>query len=438
MPFYQETRTMKGAVIGTIMPWTGAVSNIPKGWIICDGSQPPANEYPLLVQTIGDSYNGGSTNLGGGFPAYTGNFTLPNLVSGKMLMDIEETYFGALTDVRDNDPFAGNLIKPYIGTNTDNGINVSWNNVNTDVIFSLNERNGYSGNIAGNKIIDGEGEKSIFIGGRKLGHTHIRGHSHSGIFESLSGAMGTGAAGPGARQPGKGVIPYDNITGTFNYAAFDQAPAIAGSRFDDGEIDKMRVGISRWTKDGVELASNDNWGSFGSFTGFGSGDEGKTVMRCNSENPPTNLSPQKVAGTSLALKVNYSQQVLGNISGSTGGVNSVPFAQGGGNTIIPEGVTNYYDDVPAAGNYGLLLSNPGSSFETDTSVAAQANVIAHDHDPITVIYDQRSLKPQSRLVADVNIPGTTNLDNTSNVGVLTISMNTSQPSMTCIYIIRAY
>jgi len=117
------------------------------------------------------------------------------------------------------------------------------------------------------------------------------------------------------------------------------------------KLTDMRVGISRFTKDNVELAGPENWGSFGSFSGFGSGDEGRTVMRCNSENPPTNLSPQKVAGTSLALKVNYSHYpVLGNISGSSGGVNSVPFAQGGGNTIIPEGVTNYYYDVPAAGN----------------------------------------------------------------------------------------
>ena len=438
MPFYQETRTMKGAVIGTIMPWSGPISQIPDGWIICDGTQPPANEYPLLVQTIGDSYNAGTTNLGGGFPAYTGNFTLPDLVSGKMLMDIEQSYFGTLTDVRDNDTTAGNLIGPYIGTNTDNGINVSWNNVNTDVIFSLNERTGYSGNIAGNTIIDGEGEKSIFIGGRKLGHTHIRSHSHSGIFESIAGALGSGSASDSQRRPGKGVIPYDNITATFNYAAFDQAPAIAGTRFDDGEIDKMRVGIDGFTKDGVALEDSGSWGSFGNFSGLGTGDEGKSVMRCTGENPPVNLSPQKVAGTSLATKVNYSYPALGNISGSTGGANQVPYAQGGGNTTIPDGITNYYPDALASGNYGLLLSNPGSSFITDTGVAASSNVTAHDHDPITVIYDQSSLKPQSRLVADVNIPATTNLDNASNEGILSISMNTSQPSMTCIYIIRAY
>jgi microcystin-dependent protein len=58
MPFYQESRTMKGAVIGTIMPWSGSLSEIPKGWIVCDGSQPEAKDYPLLVQAIGDTYNG--------------------------------------------------------------------------------------------------------------------------------------------------------------------------------------------------------------------------------------------------------------------------------------------------------------------------------------------------------------------------------------------
>ena len=433
MPFYQETRTMKGAVIGTIMPWTGAISRIPKGWIICDGAQPPSNEYPLLVQTIGDSYNPGDSNLGGVFPAYTGNFTLPNLVNGKMLMDIEESYFGALTDVRDNDATAGNLIKPYIGTNTDNGINVSWNNVNTDVVFSLNERTGYSGNITGNNIIDGEGEKSIFIGGRKLGHTHIRSHGHSGVYETVAGGLGTGAATQSEIRPGQGVIPYDNITGEFTFAGYDQAPSVLGTRFDDGSINDIRIGLRRFMKDNVELAGPGNWGSFGSFSGFGAGDDGKTVMECQSENPPINLTPLNVRKTSLAKKVNFRYPVWGG-----NGVNEIPFASGGGNIEIPEGLTNYYPDAVAAGNYGTLLSNNGVSFETDTGIAADSNVLAHDHEPFEVVYDQGSLKEQSRLVADVNIPGTTTLDNASNKAALSISMNTSQPSMTCIYIIRAY
>lgn len=424
---------MKGAVIGTIMPWSGPLSQIPKGWIICDGTTPPANEYPLLVQAIGDTYNSGATNLGGAFPAYTGNFTLPDLVSGKMLMDIEQSYFGTLPDSRDNDADAGNIISPYIGPNTDNGINAAWNNVNTDVIWSLNERSGYSGNIAGNSIIDGEGEKSIFIGGRKLGHTHVRNHGHSGVYETIAGGLGSGSAGDEQRRPGKGVIPYDDITATFTFAAFDEATVVFGARFDDGLVDAVRVGIKEFKKDNVVLQDSSSWGSFGSFSGFGSGDEGRTVMRCSGENPPVNLSPQRVVATSIALAPNFAYPQLGGA-----GANSIPFASGGGNTDIPTGLKNYYEDATAAGNYGTLLSNPASNFVTDTGEGAVTNVDAHDHEPLTIVFDQSNLKPQSRLVADVNIPGTTNLDNNSNKGVLTISMNTSQPSMTCIYIIRAY
>jgi len=64
--------------------------------------------------------------------------------------------------------------------------------------------------------------------------------------------------------------------------------------------------------------------------------------------------------------------------------------------------------------------------------------LAHVHDPFSLIYNQNSLKPQPRLEATFNVPGTTELDNVSNAGALEIVMNTSQPSVTCVYIIRAY
>ena len=34
--FYQESKTAKAAAIGTIMPWGGGITTIPKGWIVCD------------------------------------------------------------------------------------------------------------------------------------------------------------------------------------------------------------------------------------------------------------------------------------------------------------------------------------------------------------------------------------------------------------------
>ncbi|AMO43280.1 putative short tail fiber [Cyanophage S-RIM44] len=57
MSFYQEIRTAKAAAIGTIMPWVGNISDIPDGWIVCDGTQVSAKDFPLLARAIGDTYN---------------------------------------------------------------------------------------------------------------------------------------------------------------------------------------------------------------------------------------------------------------------------------------------------------------------------------------------------------------------------------------------
>ena len=57
--------------------------------------------------------------------------------------------------------------------------------------------------------------------------------------------------------------------------------------------------------------------------------------------------------------------------------------------------------------------------------------------PMIVDQDQNSLKPQPRLNSSLNVPNAT-LDNTSNAGSLQINMNTAQPTLTCVYIIRAY
>jgi hypothetical protein len=57
MSFYQEIKTAKAAAIGTVMPWTGGISDIPDGWIVCDGSAVSAKKFPLLARAIGDTYN---------------------------------------------------------------------------------------------------------------------------------------------------------------------------------------------------------------------------------------------------------------------------------------------------------------------------------------------------------------------------------------------
>ena len=73
MSFYQEIKTAKAAAIGTIMPWVGNISDIPDGWIVCDGTQVSAKDFPLLARAIGDTYNLSTTVTQGLINTFTTN-----------------------------------------------------------------------------------------------------------------------------------------------------------------------------------------------------------------------------------------------------------------------------------------------------------------------------------------------------------------------------
>jgi hypothetical protein len=404
--FYQGSKTAKAAVIGTIMPWTGPLGAIPDGWVICDGSTKNARDYPLLVQAIGDTYNAGVSNLGGSFPNYSGEFVLPDL-NNRMLLDIEEDYFGSVNTGGtgksiDTDVDARSIISPFIGDNVDNGIPVVYNNVYTDVIFTLNDRTGYSGRIKGNTIIPGEFEKTIYLGGRKLGTSHIRSHSHSGSYETLANSDPT--------RPGEGVVPYENATTTFKIGAQDTF-GDSNPLVDNGNKIYFTYNLSP-----------ANWGAVENVSGFGSGIPGRTVARVRTEIPPVNLTPQRVMFT--PIKDNLDSPTLD--SGTT-----IPYALGGNTLTVPVGLRNYYPDIPGVGNFGTLVSNRADNWDSEF-------LLAHNHDPIDVQFDTASLKPSSSLVGSASIPATTVLDNGTNVAAFQIDMNTTQPSLTCVYIIRAY
>lgn len=412
--YYQSSKTAKAAVIGTIMPWTGGLSNIPDGWIACDGSTKNAADYPLLVQVIGDIYNAGVSNLGGSFPNYFGEFVLPDL-NGKILMDLEEQYFGTggrtvnVTTTKngqtigiDEDSSAKSIISPFIGDNTDNGVPTLFNNVFTDVEFTLNDRTGYLGKISGNEVIPGEGQQSVYIGGRKLGTDHVRPHRHSGSYETLAGQLAT--------RPGIGVVPYENIETFFSVRPDDEVTDVFPPEDEGLKIDFVYEIVQK------------NWGDFEGVSGFGSGIPGRVVAGVRAENPPFNIKPRNVLDTPISPQLTDPQLDSEDV---------VNYFLGGNSAEVPTGFRNYYPDQPSAGNFGTLVSNTGSDWLAD-------DLEAHNHDTFDVDFDQNSLKPKSNLSATVNIPSTTVLDNGTNVGALQIDMNTSQPSLTCLYIIRAY
>ena len=407
--FYQEVKTARAAAIGTIMPWTGALSLIPKGWIFCNGQTVTASEYPLLVQAIGDTYNAGVSDLGGSFPNYTGSIVLPEL-NGKALMDLEESYFasrasGGTGRAADTNTEARSIISPYIGTNKDNSIPVIFNDVYTDVIFTLNDRTGYGGRIRGNTIVPGEDARTVYIAPRKLGRNHLRGHKHAGSYPTIARTP--------VFRPGDGVIPWDNMEFTFGLGIQDVEPG------PQGDVYGLNFRISR----GGTLADID------SRTGFGGGQAGRVMGAVWAENPPINLFPQNVKETPISASLQDPRLTSGR---------TVSYGVGGGSVTVPIGYSNYYEDIGGA-NYGTLNSNPGWDFNVNTGSAGINPVIEpHQHDEIEVTFDTGNLRPQSSVTTEANIPVTTTLDNSQNRSVLQVNFNTSQPGLNCIYVIRAY
>lgn len=81
---------MEAMPIGSVQPWVGPLTRIPKGWLLCNGNELSAIDYPLLARVLKGTY--GSTNFGGQFPLYQGSFRLPP-TNQRGLADIDTQYF---------------------------------------------------------------------------------------------------------------------------------------------------------------------------------------------------------------------------------------------------------------------------------------------------------------------------------------------------------
>lgn len=479
MSFYQQTRTAKAATIATIMPWTGPLGAVPDGWIICDGQVLLAKDFPLLTQAIGDTYNSGISDLSGNFPSYTGSITIPNL-SNRVLMDIEENYFGTVSSGGtgksiDTDADARTLLSPLIGDNTDNGVSYLFNDVFTDVVFRLNDRSGYTGKIAGNQIEPGEGTRTIYLGPRKLGRQHVKRHNHPGTYETM--------ALDSKQFPGEGVIPYAPVTYTLYLQGTDNIGANIlgdlyyfgwandqGYRSDFGTPETGQTGVgpgdatynvdgypihtanirpglimgpegawntttkqynADWAQTTWPRVNDTNWYR----NGYGAGTPGKVLAKVITEQPPVNIIPQaahKIPITGSGSMLTTPTKIYGKFLDNR---EQLPFGLGGATVPIPNGYKNSYDGVNASYVRDTFMSHPGYNF---TANEPTDTIGAHTHDEFDVVYNASGLKPKSSIIATANIPVTTVPDNTANKNVLQIDFNTTQPSLNCVYIIRAY
>lgn len=91
MAGYNVVKSQRALPVGSVQPWGGNLSEIPNGWLLCNGAEINAGDYPLLARVIRDSYGG--TGFEGNFPNYTGTIRLPQ-TNNKALADISTGYFG--------------------------------------------------------------------------------------------------------------------------------------------------------------------------------------------------------------------------------------------------------------------------------------------------------------------------------------------------------
>ena len=118
MAGYNVIKTQKALPIGSVQPWGGNVSEIPNGWLLCNGAEIEAADYPLLARILRDTYGG--TNFGGDFPNYTGTFRLPQ-TNNKSLADISTGYFGTYDSTTGlvpspiDNPDALSIVQDFLG-----------------------------------------------------------------------------------------------------------------------------------------------------------------------------------------------------------------------------------------------------------------------------------------------------------------------------------
>lgn len=222
---YSLIKFMRVAKIGTIMPWTGdgnegfALSNIPKGWILCDGKLQNAARYPLLASELGNTYGG--SGFGGEFPEYTGSFRVPNMTL-KMPIDLEpeylletayqygqtDAYQKLITDTFDGDPLIGDFGLTYPIQTTISA--------NTDIDFTVDPSLVMVGKMTNISIGSPDFSATVYTINRKLSINHTPSHSHPGTYAKATAQF----SGPMLFEPSNITTggPVAGSCGNFGYS----------------------------------------------------------------------------------------------------------------------------------------------------------------------------------------------------------------------------
>lgn len=163
--FYNKLKSQKGSAIGTILPWTGSLTIVPPGWIVCDGRQLDVNDYPLLFDAIGYRYGGSGTS-----------FQTPRLTN-RSLVDFHPSH-NNIPGIDMNPGFISRIGEDYANITSGGSSNI-------DLRFTLSPVNDYTAKVTDLGINPPGFSDEFNIVPRALGDQHTGSHTHGGSVQSV-------------------------------------------------------------------------------------------------------------------------------------------------------------------------------------------------------------------------------------------------------------
>ena len=433
MPSYNRIKAQKASPIGTIMPWTGSTSTsdltpdaIPKGWIVCNGAQLLAKDYPILAQILGNLYGPvtepGQPFIGisNSYPSYNDDdvFNLPTL-NQTVPIDLEGNLLS---------PLELSVVGQYISLNGFEG-NQAPSNVLSyiDATFSAAVDSQLAGKIRGITIEPPSYFDTIRTIPRKLGVEHTATHTHprppdgfypsveigggylglfdAGYFEVASSEYTTGSdTGATAAEPLADRYDPGVVTWTAYDPAVDSLPNLNTHRHygNSSNVIPQVPSVPRTVQ------------AYGQTVSYQ--DDNSCIVPVQQ---PAVTAPFPPPGTYLGQRNYYVSD-------------QVPIERRGSGVIPPATDPNDYYGAVGAGRdypYPTTLSHNGDAFTANS-------LGSHNHFTIDIAMTQGQMNIPTTLL--INNMTTGNIEPIDVDRSLSVQINPNTPSLVTLYIIRAY
>ncbi len=434
MPSYNRIKASKASPIGTIMPWTGSTSEsalspdaIPRGWIVCNGSQLRARDYPVLAQVLGNLYGpvveAGQPFVGitNSYPNYNDDdvFNLP-LLNQQVLIDLESNLLSGQEL---------SIFGEFVSLNGFEGQQPVSNVLSyIDAQFTTNVEAELSGKIKGITIEEPSYFDTIRTINRKLGVEHTAAHTHprpeNSVYPSveLAGSyLGLFEAGTFEVQDGEYKTGSDKgLTSTEPLADSFNPGTISWTAYDPQATSLVECNNHQHFGNASDLIplvpSQDRVVS-----SYGYTEEYTDDNSCVAATPqqPAVTAPFPPPGTYLGARNFYVSE-------------QVPLARRGSGVVPPPtDVQDYYGAVGVGRDYPYptTLSHNGDAF-TSSSLGS------HNHFTIDISMTKGQMNIPTTLL--INNMTTGNVEPINVNRALSVQVNPNTPSLVTLYIIRAY